>query len=276
MCQNLYLFLCAVKGLPDLIGTAAGEHHYLALIEVTTTCWKMSKSKKDGPAVITRREALAAAAGIGAGCLFGSTRRAAARDPSQSGAKVCVLTPEATEGPFYFDPKLVRSDITEGKQGASLLLTLQAVEAEDCAQGARVDVWHADGLGLYSGYARQETGSAKGETFLRGTQFTGTEGEVHFDTIYPGWYPGRTPHIHFKAFVDDRNVITGQLYFPDPITEHVYATIPPYRERKTERDTFNSDDFIFRRQGGADTVVNLKKEGGSYLASLVIGIAQSR
>jgi protocatechuate 3,4-dioxygenase beta subunit len=235
--------------------------------------------KTDLPAVLTRREACAAA-GIGvAGFVLGINSRAGAEEQAgHSGAKVCILTPEATEGPFYFDPKLVRSDLTEGKQGAPLLLTLQIVEANDCAplQDARVDVWHADGLGLYSGYARQETGSAKGETFLRGTQFTGTEGEVHFSTIYPGWYPGRTPHIHFKAFVDDRNVITGQLYFPDPITEHVYATTQPYRERKAERDTFNSDDFIFGRQGGADTVVDLKKESGSYLAALVIGVERNR
>jgi protocatechuate 3,4-dioxygenase beta subunit len=111
---------------------------------------------------------------------------------------------------------------------------------------------------------------------LRGTQFTGTEGEVHFNTIYPGWYPGRTPHIHFKTFVDDRNVITGQLYFPDHITEHIYATTAPYRERKGERDTFNANDFIFAMQSGADTMVDLKQESGSYLASLVIGIQRNR
>ena len=116
------------------------------------------------------------------------------------------------------------------------MLILQIVEAKDCVplQDARVDVWHADGLGLYSGYAGQDTGSAKGETFLRGTQFSGADGDVRFNTIYPGWYPGRTPHIHFKAFIDNRNVITGQLYFPDHITEQVYATTPPYRERKRE------------------------------------------
>jgi protocatechuate 3,4-dioxygenase beta subunit len=107
---------------------------------------------------------------------------------------------------------------------------------------------------------------------LRGTQFTGLAGEVRFDTIYPGWYPGRTPHIHFKVFVDERNLITGQLYFPDPITDHVYATTSPYRERKAERDSFNANDFIFARQRGTDTLVTLKQEGGSYLANLVIGI----
>jgi protocatechuate 3,4-dioxygenase beta subunit len=229
--------------------------------------------KGDLPAVVTRREAITATAGIGvAGFILGMKGSAGAKEQAgQLGSKVCVLTPEAVEGPFYFDPKLVRSDITEGKRGAPLVLTLQTVEA-NCSplQGARVDVWHADALGLYSGYAGQETGSAKG-----GTQFTGTEGEVHFNTVYPGWYPGRTPHIHFKAFVDDRNVITGQLYFPEPITEHVYATTPPYRERKRERDTFNANDFIFAMQRGADTIVDLKKESGSYLASLDIGIQRN-
>ena len=228
------------------------------------------------PAVLTRRDALSTAAGIGVSLVLGRNGRAGAKEHSD--AKVCVLTPEATEGPFYFDPKLVRSDITEGKQGAPVVLTLQIVEANDCAplQDARVDVWHADGQGRYSGYARQEPGSTKGETFLRGTQFTGADGEVRFNTIYPGWYPGRTPHIHFKAFVGDRNVITGQLYFPEPITERVYVTNMPYRERRANRDTFNADDFIFVRQGGAETIVALKEKGGSYLAGLVIGIERNR
>jgi protocatechuate 3,4-dioxygenase beta subunit len=205
---------------------------------------------------------------------LGTSRRAAAAEQSLPSAKLCVVTPKATEGPFYFDPKLVRSDITEGKRGASLLLTLQIVEAKDCAPlpWDRVDVWHADGLGLYSGYADQETGSTKDETFLRGTQFSGTGGEVRFTTIYPGWYPGRTPHIHFKIFVENHSVFTGQLYFPDPTTEDVYATISPYRERKEERDTFNTNDFIFMRQGGSDTTVNLTEKDSSFLAALVIAI----
>lgn len=89
----------------------------------------------DVPAVVTRREAITATAGIGvAGFILGLKGTAGAKEQAaQSGAEVCVLTPEAMEGPFYFDPKLVRSDITEGKQGAPLLLTLQMVEAKDCA-----------------------------------------------------------------------------------------------------------------------------------------------
>jgi protocatechuate 3,4-dioxygenase beta subunit len=232
--------------------------------------------KTNWPAASTRRDALTGAAAIGAGFVMG--RAGAKEEASRSRAKMCVLTPEAMEGPFYFDPNLVRSDITEGKQGAPLVLTLQIVHANDCVPvpRARVDVWHTDALGLYSGYARQETGSAKGETFLRGTQFTGVDGEVRFTTIYPGWYPGRTPHIHFKVFDNDRSVITGQLYFPDPITEHIYGTSSPYRQRKAERDTFNADDFIFVRQRGPDTILTLQENGRSRLASLVIGIERNR
>jgi protocatechuate 3,4-dioxygenase beta subunit len=190
--------------------------------------------------------------------------------------KVCILTPEAVEGPFYFDPKLVRATIAEGKAGAPLTLALQVVEAETCAafNEARVDIWHCDGLGVYSGYARQETGSAKGETFLRGTQFAASDGAVRFDTIYPGWYPGRTPHIHFKIILDDKDLVTGQLYFPDPVSEHVYATYSPYRERKQQRDTVNANDFIFLEQRGADTLADTEEAGGSYRASLVIGISR--
>ena len=220
---------------------------------------------------LTRRQALAGAAATASTIL-------APRMQATASAKVCILTPEATQGPFYFDPKLVRIDITEGKPGAPLALTLQAVETENCAslKAARVDVWHSDGFGLYSGYARQETGSSEGETFLRGTQFTDADGAARFNTIYPGWYPGRTPHIHFKVILDDKDLVTGQLYFPDTISERIYATVSPYRERKAERVTFNADDFIFQKQGGSETLVAVEEDGGSYRASLVIGIDRTR
>jgi protocatechuate 3,4-dioxygenase beta subunit len=107
---------------------------------------------------------------------------------------------------------------------------------------------------------------------LRGTQFTDDGGAVRFDTIYPGWYPGRTPHIHFKVILDDKDLVAGQLYFPDAVSERVYATHSPYRERKQERDTVNATDFIFLEQRGADTLADIKEADGSYRAALVIGI----
>jgi len=105
----------------------------------------------------------------------------------------CVLTPDAGEGPYYLDPKLVRSDITSGQLGAPLQLALQVVRSGDCATlaNARVDLWHADAVGLYSGYEQQSgvggvsTAAAVKQTYLRGTQFTDKGGNVEFRTIFP-------------------------------------------------------------------------------------------
>jgi protocatechuate 3,4-dioxygenase beta subunit len=239
----------------------------------------MNRRKSARPSV-TRRQVLAGtatAASIGLGWRAG-TAQAGPAESAPSNAKVCILTPEAAAGPFYFDPKLVRIAVAEGKTGAPLALTLKVLEAESCVtlDKVRVDIWHCDGGGVYSGYARQETGSAEGETFLRGTQFTDGDGAVRFDTIYPGWYPGRTPHIHFKIILDDRDLVTGQLYFPDSVSDQVYATQSPYRERNQARDTTNANDFIFLEQRGADTVVDIKEDAGSYRAALVIAVDRAR
>ena len=238
----------------------------------------MGKNWKDKETGLTRRQALTGAAatlgfGLAVGRSLSAQERLAATLP---GAKVCILTPEAVQGPFYFDPKLVRADITEGRRGAPLALTLQVASVKDCARlkGARVDLWHADGQGMYSGYRGQgDDGiSTRGETFLRGTQLTDANGQVRFATIYPGWYP-RTPHIHFKVFLDAANLVTGQLYFPDDLSARIYAGVAPYNDRKAKRDIVaNAEDFIFEDQGGAETLVSVTEEGGSYLASLVIGV----
>jgi len=169
----------------------------------------------------------------------------------------------------------VRADIAEGKHGAPLTFTLQMVNAKDCArlEQARVDVWHSDSLGLYSGFAGQETGSARGETFLRGSPMPMAK---CFETISPGWYPGRTPRIHFKVFTDPASVATGQLYFPDALSTRIYASIPPYNARKAKRDTDNSNDFVFLHQGRVETLLKIEEKDGRYLASLVIGVDRTR
>jgi protocatechuate 3,4-dioxygenase beta subunit len=244
----------------------------------------MSKDRKKSTAGLTRREALTgAAATLGVGLAAGRSASARAEQRLSAtlpGAKMCILTPEAVEGPFYFDPNLVRADITEGRNGAPLALALQVVSASDCApiKGVRVDLWHADGLGMYSGYRGQgdEGVSTRGQTFLRGTQFTDAKGQARFATIYPGWYPGRTPHIHFKVLLDANSLVTGQLYFADDLSTHIYAGNAPYRGRKAKRDMLaNEEDFIFQDQGGADTRVSVTEESGSYRASLIIGVAAS-
>jgi protocatechuate 3,4-dioxygenase beta subunit len=237
-------------------------------------------SRKLLKGVLSRRQALTgAAATLGLGlALAPNTARAKERLarllPS---ANACILTPQAMEGPFYFDPQLVRTDITEGKGGAPLRVTLKIFEAATCAPlpKARIDIWQCDGLGVYSGYARQATGSTRGQTFLRGTQFADDDGVARFDTIYPGWYPGRTPHIHFKVLLDKTSLVTGQLYFPDPVTDRIYASHAPNRQREEQRDTNNATDFIFA-DGGADTLLKLEGEGTGYAGSLVIGVGRTR
>jgi protocatechuate 3,4-dioxygenase beta subunit len=202
---------------------------------------------------------------------FGS-ERAWAQSP-----RSCVLTPDAGEGPFYMDPKLRRSDITSGKPGAPLQLALQVVRTGDCATlaNARVDVWHADAVGLYSGYAKQSgvggisTEAAVGQQYLRGTQVTDAGGNVGFQTIFPSWYGGRTPHVHFKVFLGGNEVVASQIFFPDEITREVFAEWQPYREHVAKRKVFNTNDPI--PQGVSSEVA---RSGKAYSAKAVLVVAR--
>jgi protocatechuate 3,4-dioxygenase beta subunit len=231
---------------------------------------------------ITRRQALT---GIALGTAAGAAPQpllaqaaSSARNPALLNASMCVLTPEAVEGPFYFDPKLKREDITEGRPGVPLKLLLQIVNAGNCAPipEARVDIWHSDATGQYSGYPGQaDSGnvSTRDQTFLRGTQFADLAGLVRFTSIYPGWYPGRTPHIHFKVLLTEKSALTGQIYFPDALSEFIYRNAPPYNTRKRDRDTSNGSDGVLRTSGGGhESFCSVKEEADHYLALLVIGV----
>ncbi|HSF62108.1 MAG TPA: intradiol ring-cleavage dioxygenase, partial [Gaiellaceae bacterium] len=180
---------------------------------------------------IDRRDAIAklgglAAAALGAGAwgardLLDASEAAAAGDGPAgvaSGAVTCVLAPEQTEGPYYLDDARVRRNITEGKAGVPLALRLTVVDASSCKpiSGAAVDVWHCDAAGIYSGTSAQGT---EDERFLRGVQRTDAKGVALFRTVYPGWYPGRTVHIHVMVHIGGNVVHTGQLYFPDAVTD---------------------------------------------------------
>jgi protocatechuate 3,4-dioxygenase beta subunit len=202
---------------------------------------------------------------------------------AQSQKTSCVLTPQTGEGPFYFDPKLVRADITEGTAGVPLTLDVRVVTAGDCSpiHKARVDIWHADARGVYSGYSGQwgngasPDRSAPGKTFLRGTQFANEAGHTVFQTIYPSWYRARTPHIHFKVFLEPREVAVSQIYFPDDISDQVFAHSKAYAARRRNRDTYNDNDMFMRggRLGGAHC--DVEKDGAGYRAVVVIGIEKA-
>jgi protocatechuate 3,4-dioxygenase beta subunit len=200
--------------------------------------------------------------------------QAAAEGAGLLAPNVCLLSPETTEGPYYLDPELVRADITEGRPGVPLELALQVVDA-DCRPigGARVDVWHCDAVGNYSGYARQGSDRAldtRGETFLRGTQMADAAGVARFRTIWPGWYRGRTPHVHYKVFLDETSVLTSQLFFPDGASEAVFRA-EPYRSRAGRQETDNAGDGIARRAGAA-AFARVVQAGEGWRAELVVGV----
>lgn len=232
--------------------------------------------------VLTRRNALKLVAVTAAGGALMS-RAAFAEEASATadtaatlmpGADVCVITPEVTEGPYYFDPSLERSDITEGTQeGVATNIRLQVVDAT-CKpiEGARVDIWHCNSQGVYSGYPNQLGNiDTTGQTFLRGTQFTSSAGIVEFATIYPGWYPGRTTHVHFKVFLDETNVLTGQIFFPDALSQFIYLNVPPYTDHGADRQTLNVNDGI-ASQATRASFAYVKELAESYLVAMIIGV----
>lgn len=201
--------------------------------------------------------------------LWAQERNAATLLP---GSQVCLLTPEVTEGPYYLDRKLVRRDIREDRRGVPTLLRLQLV-GTNCApiEDARVDVWHCDAQGIYSSFGG-DSGQVneEGETFLRGTQMTDARGLVEFQTLYPGWYRGRTTHIHFKVFLDQQNILTGQIFFPDALSEYLYLNVPAYK-RSTPRDTHNDSDDIAQAATRA-SFASVKENEDTYLAQLIVGV----
>ena len=218
---------------------------------------------------ITRRSSLATLGGLAAGA-FGWRADEAGAGPAgvASGAVSCVLTPELTEGPYYVANEAVRRNITEGRPGTPLHLRLGVVDASTCRpiKSAAVDVWHADALGIYSGV------QGNSGTFMRGIQRTDASGLALFDTVYPGWYQGRTVHIHVKVHLGGTVVHTGQLFFPDPITDKVYAASP--YDTRGPRDVRNAGDSIFRN-GGSRSMLTLAKSGSGYVARITMGVHRS-
>lgn len=223
---------------------------------------------------LTRRDALTAIVVTASGAMVPRAVWAQTRDASLllPGSDVCALTPEVTEGPFYLDADLVRRDIREDRVGAPTVLRMQIV-GTDCTpfEGARVDVWHCDAQGVYSSYGGDRGQvSEKGETFLRGTQMADARGVVEFETIYPGWYRGRTTHIHFKVFLDQETVLTGQLFFPDALSDYLYLNAPAYA-RDATRDTLNDGDRIAQSATRA-SFASVEEEDSGYLAQLIVGV----
>ncbi len=239
--------------------------------------------KREESRPVTRRRAIlelggfaATALGVGVGAkelLDVEEAGAAGSGPAavESGLVTCVLSPEMTEGPYFVEGDRVRRNVTEGKPGVPLTLRLTVVDVSSCKpiRNAAVDIWHCDAGGTYSGTSQQGT---EGLTFLRGIQRTDRNGLALFRTIYPGWYPGRAVHVHLKVFLGGTTVHTGQLFFPDRLTDAVYKRSP--YNRRPNRDPRNAADSIYRN-GGARSTLKLARNGNSYVGRITMGVARS-
>lgn len=230
---------------------------------------------------LNRRTALTKLGGLAAVALGGSAlgarelleaddADAAGNGPAAvaSGLVSCVLAPEQTEGPYYVDDAAVRRNVTEGRPGVALALRLTVVNVASCKpiKGAAVEIWHCDAGGVYSG-VHGDPGM-----FLRGVQRTDAKGVALFRTIYPGWYQGRTVHIHTMVHLGGNVVHTGQLYFPDGVTDAVYRRSP--YNRRPNRDPRNAGDSIYRN-GGKRSTLKLARTGAAYMGSITMGVQRS-
>ncbi|MDF0643206.1 MAG: intradiol ring-cleavage dioxygenase [Nitrospira sp.] len=230
---------------------------------------------------LSRRDALTLL-GNGAICLVAASLLRPRRAAASGSDPLCVVRPTQTEGPYFVDEHLNRSDIrsdpTDGtiKPGTPLALTVMAsrISGDACRplEGAHVDIWHCDAMGLYSD-VEDPRFNTTGHKFLRGYQITDAKGEARFLTIYPGWYEGRTVHIHVKVRTDPRDrrgfEFTSQMYFDDAFTDRVYA-VAPYASRGP-RTARNQDDRIFRR-GGDRLMVDPTPTAAGYAATFAVGL----
>lgn len=207
-----------------------------------------------------------------------------------TGSGSCIVAPEEVEGPYPYpggeiNNPLNRSDVrlisgTTLKQGVQLGLTFTVVNTNNsCAlvSGARVDIWHCDARGYYSGYANQSgvdgTQNYVGQTWLRGYQTSGTDGKAVFTTVYPGWYGGRATHIHYEVFINGVLKKTGQVTFLESISDAVHVTSGYNGSINTTR---NSADGIFSNSA-ADLANEYVALSGSiatgYTGTYTIGLA---
>lgn len=208
--------------------------------------------------------------------------------PTATGRNGCIAKPEQATGPYYqpdeSNPERsdLRTDTKTGtrKDGVPLSLDFEVfdIASEGCVphEGAVVDVWSTDALGVYSDVESQDTtdGSTEGQDFMRGHQFTDGDGVASFTTVIPGWYPGRTPHVHFTVRRRTRGAgfydFTSQLFFHEELLETVYQR-DPYRSRG-EPDTSNDEDTVFYPQLDPELYLELEEDGDGYAATFAVAL----
>jgi protocatechuate 3,4-dioxygenase beta subunit len=259
--------------MPDnddvLIGRLMTRREVLAMAGVAGAALVVGCSNDDNGGSPTARATNAPTAGATAG---GSTAMVPA----------CVVVPELTEGPYFIDDALDRSDIRSDpsdnsvSDGDQLDITVNVSQVGgdgSCTplESAQVDIWQCDALGVYSGVddiAGQFQTS--GQQFLRGYQRTDGGGQAVFTTIYPGWYMGRATHIHFKVRTDDGYEFTSQWFFDDALSDTVH-TQGVYESRGAAGRPQNDADGIYQGTNGLLTL-DVSQAGGIYVATFDIGL----
>lgn len=230
----------------------------------------MANKIPSSPTLDRRRLLTSALLGTGMVALSAETGAALAEPPRSIGP----MTAQAEEGPYYLPLNLTRADITEGLSGIPVDIRFTVVDETGLPYtGALIDVWHCDAQGVYSGFeqpAGQAVTDMKGRTFLRGVQRVNADGSALFHSIYPGWYHGRTTHIHFKVRHGNRTNLTSQFFLPDTLSEFLYSQVTAYR-RAELRDTLNSDDGI-AIQAGDTTEGSVRETKGRYLVTLTVRV----
>jgi protocatechuate 3,4-dioxygenase beta subunit len=203
-----------------------------------------------------------------------------------TGTTSCVQTAALTEGPYFVDEKLERSDIradpVTGAVSAGVPLTLRfnvtRVDGSACTAltGAYLDVWHCDAAGVYSDVTAQGNAGG-GRKFLRGYQLTDASGVASFTTIYPGWYSGRAVHVHFKlrlfAGTAKTYEFTSQFFFDETLTSAVHA-LAPY-SNKGQRNVRNTTDGIYNGLSAAERsalTLQATPSGEGYAGVIDLGV----
>jgi protocatechuate 3,4-dioxygenase beta subunit len=191
-------------------------------------------------------------------------------DPFAGGAgSVCALYPAQTLGPCYASPVQTREDISDGVVGVPVRMSFLVVASDGCTPvpNAEVDVWSAGSNGVYSAFASGTCNPERLDVarldYCRGKRNTDANGRVDFSTVFPGWYRGRTIHIHFTVRANGREYITSQLYFDDALSDELLRQ-KDYADRGP-RDTTNRTDSILRGGNVAPVLFETAKRADGTL-----------
>lgn len=236
---------------------------------------------------ISRRRALEILAVAGAGAMLGcgggtKTTTTTSTTTTTGSSASCTVTPEGEEGPYFVDDSAAgfnRSNILSNLDGSNtqsgipLTLSIYVYDSEkSCAAmaGVQVDIWHCNASGIYSAEDVERT---VGETWLRGYQLTDANGLATFVTIFPGWYQGRTTHIHLRLRSTYDSTSTGetnttQLFFPQDTVNTVNTTITPY-SAEGANPTTNATDHVYSGEVEGANVLTLSGDTTNGFTSTI-------